>query len=210
MNRVIILRLCAALLAAAAVVTAQDRTQAPADKAPAGRGSGLPAPPVEHGFKIESRYDGFARETVVALQNMRITCGGVKGARGAFKETCVSLDLTLHCPGKQLDYVRRATLRLVFEGKDWDARHPYGERALTVVADGETYRIGEMELVRQKVDDGLFDERSKEAFEISLPYKTFEKIAQAEAVEMSVGRTAFAFRDKNVAALRDLNNRVRF
>jgi hypothetical protein len=209
MNRVIIVYVCAALLAASAGATAQDRRQS-ADKAPAAQGAGAPAPPVEHGFKIESKYDGFARETVVALQNMRITCGGVRGARGAFKETCVSLDLTLHCPGKQLDYVRSATLRLVFEGKDWDARHPYGERALTVVADGETYKLGEMRLVRQKVDDGLFDERSKEALEISLPYKTFEKIARAETVEMSVGRTAFAFRDKNVAALRDLNNRVRF
>lgn len=209
MNRAAILCFCAALLAPTAPAQTQQRqVTAPA---PAAKQAGdVPAPPVEHGFKIESKYDGFARETIVALKNMRVTCGGVKGARGSFKETCVSLDLTLHCPGKQLDFVRRATLRLVFEGKDWDARHPYGERALTVVADGETYKLGVMELVRQKVDDGLFDERSKEVLEVSLPYKTFRRLALAETVEMSVGKTAFAFRDKNVAALRDLNNRVRF
>lgn len=208
MNQAIILCLCAALLApangGARTTPEQRRTSAAAPAADA------PARPVEHGFKIESKYDGFAHETIVALKNMRVTCGGVKGAHGSFKDTCVSVDVTLHCPGKQLDYVRRATLRLVFEGKEWDSRHPYGRRALAVVADGETYKLGVMELVKQGVDSGLFDERTKEVLEVSVPYKTFEKIALAGAVEMSVGGTAFAFRDKNVAALRDLNNRVRF
>jgi hypothetical protein len=202
MNRIVILCFCLCvglLLPAAHNSRAQQKGE-----------TSVPPLPLDHGFKIESRYDGFAHETVVALKNMRITCGGIKGARGSFKDTCVSLDLKLHCPGKQLDYVGRATLRLVFEGKDWDSRHPLGERALTIVADGETYKLGAMKLITQGVDDGLFDERTKEVFELSLPYKLFQKIALAETVEMSVGRTAFGLRDKNVAALRDLNSRVRF
>src|SRR5215218_9479384 len=84
--------------------------------------------PLEHGGKIETAYDGFARETVVSLKRMSVTCGTAKGAASMLKSVCVSLQAALHCPGKQLDYVRRATLRLTFEAKNWDARHPVGER----------------------------------------------------------------------------------
>jgi hypothetical protein len=122
---------------------------------------------------------------------------------------CVSLQAALHCPGKQLDYVRRATIRLTFEAKDWDRGHPPNQRDLTAVADGETLRLGRMTLVSNAVADSWFAEDAKEVLEISVPYETFLKLAQAEHVALSVGRTAFALRDKNIAALRDLNNRVR-
>jgi hypothetical protein len=45
--------------------------------------------------------------------------------------------------------------------------------------------------------------------EVSLPYKVFDKIARAEFVELKVGDSEFALQPKNMAALRDLNNRVR-
>ncbi|HJQ33071.1 MAG TPA: hypothetical protein VJ866_12865 [Pyrinomonadaceae bacterium] len=171
--------------------------------------AGQTAPPQDHGGKIESNYDGFARETVVALRRMSVTCEGVRGLQSTLKGVCVSLQAELHCPGKQLDYVRQATLRLTFETKDWDSRHPLNQRDLSAVADGETLRLGRMTLVSNAVADSWFAEDAKEILEVSVPYELFLKLSQAEHVELSVGRTTFALRDKNVAALRDLNNRVR-
>jgi hypothetical protein len=156
----------------------------------------------DHGGKIESRYDGFNHETIVTLNKMRITCGSVEGN---FKDTCVSLVAALHCPGIQLDYVRYASLQLIFQTKDWDQRHPFNQRQLSVVADGETFRLGQMKLVSQSVDTLM-----TEVLEVPLPFSVFTKIAQARVVNMKVGNTEFELREQNLAALRDVKNRVRF
>ena len=156
----------------------------------------------DHGGKIESRYDGFSHETIVTLNKMRITCGSVKGN---FKDACVSFVAALHCPGIQLDYVRYARLQLIFQTKDWDQRHPLNQRQLSVVADGETLRLGQMKLVSQSVDTLMTEE-----LEVTMPYAVFTKIVRAQVVEMKVGNTEFELRQQNLAALRDLNNRVKF
>jgi hypothetical protein len=198
--------LCCVFLTLAAGVCAQDggvRRPAPASQL-----SGAPVP-LEHGGKIETAYDGFAHETVVSLKRMSVTCGTAKGSASITKGLCVSLQAALHCPGKQLDYVRRATLRLTFEAKNWDARHPVGERDLSAVADGETIRLGRMSLLTQGVGEGWLAEDAKETLEVAVPYEAFLKLARAGYVEFSVGKTTFALRDKNVAALRDMNNRVK-
>jgi len=157
---------------------------------------------VQHDGQIFSKYDGFNHETVVTLKKMKVTCDGT---RGNFKDTCVSIVATLHCPGVQLDYVRYATLQLVFETKDWDQRHALNQRELSVVADGETLRLGRMDLLEQNVDTLM-----SETLQIKVPYAAFKKIALAETVELSVGPSSFALRDKNILALRDLHNRVKF
>lgn len=200
-----IVTLCCVLLTLAAVVCAQGVARRPAQTAQT-----APAPlPLDHGGKIEMNYDGVAHETVVALRRMSVTCEMAKGSEAILKGVCISLQAALHCPGKQLDYVRRATLRLTFEAKNWDARHPLGERDLTAVADGETIRLGRMELASQGVSEGWFAEDAKETLEVSIPYEAFLKLARSTYVEFSVGKTAFTLRDKNVAALRDMNNRVK-
>lgn len=155
---------------------------------------------VDHGGKIDSKYDGFSQETIVTLNKMRVTCGSVN-----FKDACVSFVAALHCPGIQLDYVRYVRLQLIFQTRDWDGRHPLDQRQLSVVADGETVRLGQMKLVGQSVDTLM-----TEVLEIEFPYKVFTKIAHAQVVEMKVGKTAFELQEKNLAALRDLNNRVKF
>jgi hypothetical protein len=190
--------LCCVFLTLLAPVCAQN----------AGRQPSASAPP-DHGGRIESTYDGFAHETIVALDRMRVTCDAVRGPRGALKGVCVSLQAALHCPGKQLDYVRGATLRLTFEAKNWDNRHPLDQRELSAVADGETLRLGRMTLLSNGVGEGWSDEDAKETLETSVPYETFLKLARADYVELSVGKTTFPLRDKNVAALRDMNNRVK-
>lgn len=156
---------------------------------------------INHGGTIESKYDGFNHETVITLKKMKITCAGSKGS---FKDTCVSIVASLHCPGVQLDYVRSARLQLTFATKDWDQRHPLDQRDLSVVADGETIRLGRMVLVSQNVDTLM-----SEVLQVTLPYNTFRKIALAQFVEMQVGKSKFELRDKNLLAFRDLNNRVK-
>lgn len=165
--------------------------------------------PVNHGGKIETAYDGFAHETVVALGRMSVTCAKAKASESILKGLCVSMRAALHCPGRQLEYVRRATITLTFESKNWDARHGPDERQLSAVADGETLRLGRMALVSNGVGEGWDDEDAKETLEIPLPYATFLRLSRAASVEFSVGRTTFALRDKNLAALRDMNTRVK-
>jgi len=197
-----LLLLCCAALAPALshAGRAQDR-----------KGAAQPAPtPVKHGGKIETKYDGVARETVVELKRMQVTCELARGLESTVKGVCVSLQVSLHCPGQQLDYVRHAVLQLTFETKDWDKRHPLDQRDLTVVADGELLSLGRMRLAAQAqgVSESWTATDSKETLEARVPYEIFKKIARASRVEVSVGRTAFGLRDKNLSALRDLSDRV--
>lgn len=165
---------------------------------------------LDHGGKIETKYDGFNHETVVTLQKMRVNCGGAKGLKSTLEQTCVSLVASLHCPGKQLEYVRYAKLQLIFETKDWDKRHPLDERELFVVADGRTLRLGRMALVTQNVVGDRFVDVMKEVLEVSVPYQAFDTIARAQTVEVKVGKTIFPLQQKNLEALGDLNLRVKF
>src|SRR6185295_5140170 len=100
--------------------------------------------PINHGGKIDSKYDGFNYETVLRLQKMKVTCDGVKD--NFAKDACVSIEVTLHCPGVQLNYVRSVTLQIMFENKDWVHLHTLDQRDLSVVIDTETLKLGRMRL----------------------------------------------------------------
>jgi hypothetical protein len=154
-----------------------------------------------HGGKIESKYDGLSHETVSTLRKMKVTCAGTKDM---LKDTCVSLSVSLHCPGVQLDYVRNAKLQLIFETKDWYQRHALEERDLVVVVDTTTLRLGRMRLVSQNIDT-----LGTEILEATISYDAFKKIVSGQVVEMAVGKSRFELRQKNLEALRDLNNRVK-
>lgn len=159
--------------------------------------------PVKHGGKIETKYDGFNYETTMRLRKMKVNCDGF---RDKFKDACVSIEVTLHCPGSQLNFVRHVSLQVVFENKDWVHFHPPEQRELLVVTDGETLRFGRMTPVI-KATPGSWDTKV-ETLEAIIPYKEFKKIALAQSVEIQVGRSALELREKNRAALRDLNGRV--
>lgn len=164
--------------------------------------------PSDHGGEIETKYDGFSSETVVKLKKMRVTCQTAKGLASTVKRTCVSIVASLHCPGLQLSRVRYAKLQLIFESKDWDSRHPLNQRDLVAVADGDTLRMGRMQLANQGLDTDRGIDVMKEVLEVSIPYQAFERLARAEFVEMKVGETSFTLRDKNLWALRDVKNRI--
>ena len=155
----------------------------------------------DHGGVIEMKYDGFSRETVVLLKKMSVSCAGMKGN---FTESCVSMAVSLHCPGIQLDNVRTVTLELEFASKDWGQRHSLEQRELTIVADTTTFRAGAMRLVSQTVSVPM-----RETFDVDISFGAYRRIAAAQAIEMQVGQSRFELRDKNIAALRDLKNRVR-
>ena len=160
--------------------------------------------PINHGGKIESKYDGFNYETVVRLQKMKASCDGI---RDKFMEDgCVSIDVSLHFPGVQLNYVRNVTLQIMFENKDWVHFHPLDQRDLSVVINTETLKLGRMRLANTATP-GKWDTKI-EVLEATIPYAVFKKIALAESVEMRVGEGAFELREKNRLALRDLDSRV--
>jgi hypothetical protein len=158
---------------------------------------------IKHDGKIESMYDGMNAETVMRLRKMKITCGGFKDN---FKDGCVSIDVALHLPGTQLSYVRNVTLQLVFETKDWTKRHSPEQRDLAVVVDAETLHLGRMNLVPK--GDTTMEEKMVETLETTIPYDVFKKIALSQSVAMQVGGSSMELRDKNRAALRDLNSRI--
>ena len=159
--------------------------------------------PVDHGGKIETKYDGFNYETVVRLQKMKVSCDGLKDK---FNDACVSIEVSLHCPGTQLNYVRYVTLRVVFENKDWVHFHAPDQRDLLIVAGAETLRLGRMAPV-SKDQPGTWDTKV-ETLEAKIPYAAFKKMALSGSVEIQVGRSAVELREKNRAALKDLNNRL--
>ena len=159
--------------------------------------------PVKHGGKIESKYDGFNYETTMRLQKMKVNCDGIKDK---FKDACVSIEVTLHLPGVQLNYVRNVTLQVVFENQDWVRIHPPEQRNLSITTGTETIRLGQMELVTNK-RPGTWDTKI-ETLKATIPYDVFKKVVQSDSVGIQVGNDAVTLREKNIAALRDLNNRV--
>jgi len=159
--------------------------------------------PLKHGGKIESKYDGFNYETVMRLRRMKVNCDGFKDK---FKDSCVSIEVSLHCPGVQLNYVRHVMVQIVFENKDWIHFHGPDQRNLSVVTDTETLHLGRMSPVSTN-HPGSWDTKV-EMLEAKIPYATFKKIATAQSAEIQVGKDVVELRDNNLAALRDLNNRV--
>lgn len=158
--------------------------------------------PIKHGGKIETKYDGFNYETTMRLRKMKVSCDGFKDK---FKDECVSLEVTLHCPGTQLNYVRDVTVQVVFENKDWVHLHPPDQRELMIVTDTETLRLGRM-TPASKTAPGW--DTKVEILETKIPYAAFKKVVQAQTVQIQVGQSAVELREKNLAALKDLNSRV--
>ena len=170
---------------------------------PAGAKPQTAPDPVKHGGKIETKYDGFNYETVMRLRKMKVNCDGLKDT---FKDACVSIEVALHCPGTQVNYVRHVTIQVVFENKDWVHLHPPDQRELTVVTDTETLHLGRMGPVSTN-RPGEWETRV-EILEATIPYAAFKKIALSQSVGIQVGNNAVELRDKNRAALKDLNSRV--
>ena len=181
----------ALVLACATVLVFQPTTALPQEQETA-----------KHGGKIETKYDGFNHETVMRLRKMKVNCDGFKDK---FKNACVSIEVALHCPGTQLNYVKHVTIQVTFANKDWVHFHAPDQRDLSAVTDTETLRLGRMTPAPKR--PGTWDTK-EEILELTIPYEKFKKIALSETVEIQIGRDAVELRKNNVAALKDLNSRV--
>jgi hypothetical protein len=158
--------------------------------------------PINHGGKVETKYDGFALETVARLHKMKVTCSGFMDN---FKDGCVSIDIALHCPGRQLSHVGSVTMQLIFETKTPQSHAP-DQRDLAIVWDATKIKLGRMRLVSSK--DPWLQEKTVETLEVTFPYGVFKRMVSAQSVEMQVGPSTIALREKNLLALRDLYNRI--
>ena len=192
MKRVLLVLCCAAVLVFRPAGVKPQSTQTQTQPQPA-----------KHGGKIETKYDGFNFETVMRLRKMKVNCDGFKDK---FKDACVSIEVLLHCPGTQVNYVKQVTLQVMFENRDWVHFHSPDQRNLAIVTDTETLTLGRMSPV-SKDTPGTWDTKI-EILEAKMPYAVFKKMATAQSVEIQVGRDAVELRDKNIAALKDLNSRV--
>jgi hypothetical protein len=164
----------------------------------------LPQKPVNHGGKIETKYDGFSLETVMRLRKMKVTCDGFKDK---FTGSCVSIDVALHCPGTQISHVKKVTLQVIFETKGgWNRAHDLDERTLSILADTDTLRIGQMKLITE--GQPFLDSTASEVLEAEVSYNVFKKMVSAQSVGMQVGPSSFDLREKNILALRDLDSRI--
>ena len=191
MRKAILAICCAFVLTHPTAILSQDQLSGGTEKL------------VKHGGKIETKYDGFNYETVLRLKKMKVTCDGFKDK---FKDACVSMEIVLHCPGTQLNFVRNVSVQLFFENKDWVHFHPPDQRDLSVVIDSGTLKLGRMQ--RANVETPGTWNTKLEILETSIPYDAFKKIAASETVEVQVGKSLFELREKNLLALRDLGSRV--
>ena len=191
MRKLILVLVCGLVLTHPTAILSQVQSATPATQKP-----------INHGGKIETKYDGFNYETVLRLRKMKVTCDGLKDK---FKDACVSIEVSLHCPGTQLNYVRNVTLQIMFENKDWVHLHPPDQRDLSVVTETETIRLGMMQ--HASATPGSWDTKV-ETLEATIPYAAFKKMALSSSVALQVGQTAFELREKNRLALRELNGRV--
>ena len=80
------------------------------------------------------------------------------------------------------------------------------QRELAVMTDTETLRLGKMRLIRRP--SAVLQEKMVETLETTLPYSVFKKLAQSKSLEFQVGNDKVELNEKNLAALRDLDNRV--
>ena len=191
MRKAILAICCALVLIHPTAILSQGQSTSDAEKK------------AKHGGKIETKYDGFNYETVLRLLKMKVTCDGFKDK---FKDACVSMEIALHCPGTQLNFVRNVSVRIFFENKDWVHFHPPDQRDLSVVIDTGTLRLGRMQ--RANVETPGTWNTKLEVLDLTIPYDSFKKIVASEAVEVQVGKSAFELREKNLYALRDLGSRV--
>jgi hypothetical protein len=97
-------------------------------------------------------------------------------------------------------------VQLIFETANWNHAHGPDQRELSLVADAETLRLGRMRLVPTQTSE--WSEKMVETLEATIPYEAFKKMVTSHSVELQVGASTIALREKNLLALKDLNSRV--
>ena len=162
-----------------------------------------------HDGKIETSYDEVKDTTTVRLDPMQVygeslvssNYVGDDGAR--FYASFTYPGRTSSAPPK------RVLITLISTSEDWKYKDSL---ELTALVDGEHLKIGPLEhapsfAVRAPADSISADSVSQE-IAISLPYKTFLRIANGKKVRLRMGPREFKLEENHLEALRDLAGRM--
>ena len=159
--------------------------------------------------KIETSYDEVKDTTTARLNPMQVygeslvssNYVGDDGAR--FYASFTYPGRTSSAPPK------RVLITLISTSEDWKYRD---SRKLTALVDGKHLKIGPLEYapsfaVRAPADSISADSVSQEVA-ISLPYKTFLRIAYGKKVKIRMGPREFRLEGNHLEALRELAGRM--
>lgn len=161
------------------------------------------------GGKIETSYDAVKDTTTARLNPMQVygealASSSYVGDDGAsFYASFTYAGRTLSAPPK------RVLITLISTSEDWKYTDP---RKLIAVVDGKRLKIGPLEFAPSFAVKALADSISADSVSqqiaISLPYKTFLRIANGKKVRIRMGPREFKLEESHLEALRDLAGRM--
>ena len=170
-----------------------------------------PAPPrlPAHDGKIETSYDEVKDATTVRLKPMQVY-GEALASSNYAGDDGAGFYASFTYPGRTPSAPpKRVLITLISTSEDWKYKDSL---KLTAAVDGERLEIGPLEhapsfAVKAPADSISADSVSQE-IAISLPYKTFLRIANGRKVRIRMGPREFRLEGDHLEALRDLAGRM--
>jgi len=158
-----------------------------------------------HNGKVETSYDSVKDITIVQLNPMQVY-GESLGSSDYVGGDEARFSASFTYPGRILRaHPERILLSLISTSEDWK----YTDfRKLTASVDGKLLRLGALEHVPSFTVNAPAnvntDDYISQRLAISLPYKTFQWIANGKKVRIRMGPRAFELDENHLEALRDL------
>ena len=155
--------------------------------------------------RIETSYDEVKDATTVRLNPMQVYGEPPSSLKYAGRDGA-RLSASFTYPGRTLSAPpERVLITLISTSEDWKYKD---SRKLTAVVDGERLKIGPLEYapsftVKAPADSNSGDSVSQE-IAISLPRKTFLRIARGKKVRIRMGPRGFKLEENHLEALRTL------
>ena len=164
---------------------------------------------VAHDAQIETSYDRIKKLTRVSLIPMQVygeplsSSQYIGSDQANFSASFTHLGRTLRVQPK------RVLFSLTSTSQDWK----YSDfRKLSALVDGLSLNLGPMEHVPSFTVSASAnadsDDYISQGIDISVPYKTFLRIANGEKVQLRMGPREFALTKNHLEALRDLAARM--
>jgi len=158
-----------------------------------------------HNGKIETRYDQVDEITTVHFNPMQVygeplaSSNYIGGDEARFNASFTYWGRTLRTQPK------RVLFSLISTSEDWK----YTDfRKLTALVDGKRMKLGPLEHVPSftvnAAANANSDDYISQEIAISLPYKTFLRIANGKKVQIRMGPREFELAKNHLEALRDL------
>ena len=162
-----------------------------------------------HDGKIETSYDEVKDTTTVRLNPMQLY-GEALASSNYVGDDGARFYASFTYPGRTSSAPpKRVLITLISTSEDWKYKDSL---KLTALVDGKHLKIGPLEhapsfAVKAPADSISADSVSQE-IAISLPYKTFLRIANGKKVRIRMGPREFKLEENHLEALRDLAGRM--